>query len=462
VGASSRYNRDVIEPGAQIEQSRGTFFEHVNVVMLTYGADAALAFASSVLVARALGPGGRGAYALFLISTALAQMILGVGFGNAAIYYINKRELSVRDVVSAAHVVTLWAALLTALFVAAVAPWAGDRVFGDGISPWLFVAAASALIYSAALRTTLQATSRFVEMGIAMLAQPIVMLVLVSVTYAVGDMTPSRVVVFWVLSNGATAAYALARLGPSQVDLAAMVRPHWRTIGKLARFGIQGEAGNILQLANYRFDQYIVRAFVGLSGVGLYAVGVSMTEAVWMIANAVAIVLLPRLTSAGSDEALRVAPIATRNTILVGAVAAVALGLAAPIVLPLFFGSAYDDSVTALWWLLPGTVALTGSKVLTSYIFSQGKPLVNTGITLVSLVVTLIALFALVPEFGVNGAAAASSLAYTAHFAAALFAYNRISGRPLFEALMPRASDAPMYADAARGALRRVGIGAKI
>ena len=43
----------------------------------------------------------------------------------------------------------------------------------------------------------------------------------------------------------------------------------------------------------------------------------------------------------------------------------------------------FDDSVQALWWLLPGTVALTGSKVLTSYIFSQGRPLVNTGITCV-------------------------------------------------------------------------------
>ena len=238
--------------------------------------------------------------------------------------------------------------------------------------------------------------------------------------------------------------------------MARVLRPRWDVLRKLARFGVQGEAGNVLQLMNYRLDQYIVRGFVGLAGVGIYAVGVSMTEAVWMIANAVAIVLLPRLTAADDDEVRWMAPVAARNTMLVAACAAGALAIVAPVLLPAFFGSAYDDSVSALWLLLPGTVALTGSKVLTSYIFSRGKPLVNTMITLVSLVVTIVALFALVPPYGVNGAAAASSLAYTAHFAAALFAYRRISGQPALDAVLPRASDVHLYSDALRGVLARV------
>ncbi len=120
------------------------------------------------------------------------------------------------------------------------------------------------------------------------------------------------------------------------------------------------------------------------------------------------------------------------------------------------FGHRFDDSVQALWWLLPGTVALTGSKVLTSYIFSQGRPLVNTGITCVSLVVTVAALLALVPPFGVNGAAAASSLAYGAHLCAALFAYGRISGEPPWPAILPHPSDARLYADGARDVLARM------
>lgn len=437
-------------------EPRGSFLGSVNVVAATYAVDGLLAFASGVIVARALGPGGRGALGLFIVSTAIAQMILGLGFGNAAIYYLNKRLLGVREIVAAAHVITIGSFAVTAVALLAIVPWAGSDVLGDGVSAWLLIAAVPALMYAGTLRAVLQATSRFLAMGVAAIAQPLVMLALVAVAYATGHATPSLFVVFWIVSNAASTLFALICIGAANIDIPQIVRPHWATLKMLARFGVQGESGNVLQLLNYRLDQYLVRAFVGLAGVGIYAVGVSMTEAVWLLANAVAIVLLPRLTSADVDEARWMAPLATRNTLLVATGGALALAAVAKWLVPAFFGADFERSVAALWWLLPGTVALTGSKVLTSYIFSQGRPLVNTGITLVSLVVTIVALVALVPPFGVNGAAAASSLAYIAHFAVALYAYRRISGEPILDALLPRPTDARLYVDAAGTVIARL------
>ena len=445
-----------LEPEHPFEAPQGSFLGHVNIVMFTYVADGALSFASGVLVARALHADGRGAFSLFIISAAILQMVLGIGFGNAALYFINKRELALREIMSAAHVVTIGSFIITAALVAGIAPWAGDRVLGDNVSPWLLIAAVPVIVYAAALRILLQALSRFVAMGVATIVQPVVMLALVIADYAFGDPSPSRMVVFWIVSNGAAAFVSLSLLGVANIDLSQVVRPRWFVMKKLARFGVQGETGNILQLMNYRLDQYLIRGFVSLAGVGIYAVSVSMTEAVWMIANAVAIVLQPRLTSAADDEVRWMAPVAARNTIFIATCAAAALAVVAPILLPTVFGDGYDGVVPAIWFLLPGTVALTGSKVMTSYIFSQGRPLVNTMITMVSLVVTLVALIALVPVFGVNGAAAASSIAYAAHFAAALYAYRRISGQSVLEAIVPRPSDVRLYTDALRSVIARI------
>lgn len=438
----------MIEPETAPIAPRGSFLASVNVVALTYAADGVLAFAAGVIVARALGPDGRGALGLFTVSTAIAQMIFGLGFANAAIYYINKREIALADVVAAAHVITVASLVATGLVVLAIVPLAGADALGDGVSAWLLIAAVPALMYAATLRAVLQATSRFMAMGIVTIVQPLVMLALVSAVYAFGDPTPLLFVIFWIASNAAAALFALSQIGTRDLDLAHIVRPRWATLRRLARFGVQGESGNVLQLLNYRLDQYLVRAFVGLAGVGIYAVGVSMTEAVWLLANAVAIVLMPRLTSAAPDEARRMTPLATRNTLLVATLGAIALGVVAKWLVPAFFTHRFDASVGALWWLLPGTVALTGSKVITSYIFSQGRPFVNTLITLASLAVTLVALLLLVPPYGINGAAAASSIAYIAHFAVALYAYRRISGRPVLEAILPRFSDARLYSDA--------------
>jgi O-antigen/teichoic acid export membrane protein len=429
---------------------RPSFVGSVNVVIATYAADGLLALATGALVARELGTDGRGAYGLFVLSAAFGQLLLGLGVGNAAIYYLNKRELALRDVVAAAHVVAAWSLAPTAAAVIVARPvWGGD-VFGAGIEPWLLAAAVPVLLYMNLLRLVLQALGRFGDLGVATVGQQALLLALVAGAMAAGDPTATQIVVFLLLASVLAAAYALARIGAREVDVARILRPDWPAFRKLAGFGVQGEAGNVLQAMNYRLDQYIVRGFAGLGAVGIYAVGVSLTEGVFVLANAVALVLMPRLTAASAEDAAWMTPVATRNTLLIAAGGAAALAAAAPIAVPAIFGEAFRDSVEPLWLLLPGTVALAGSKVLTSYIFSQGRPLLNTGITAVSLVATLVLNLALIPRFEVNGAAAASSIAYGVHFLAALYAYSRLSRRPALEAVVPQVSDARLYADALR------------
>ena len=92
--------------------------------------------------------------------------MLGLGVGNAAIYYLNRRELSVRDVLAASHVITIGAAIITLAGVAIVAAIDEGGFLGTGVSPWLLVAAGPALLYWNLMRLTLQAQSRFVDLGI--------------------------------------------------------------------------------------------------------------------------------------------------------------------------------------------------------------------------------------------------------------------------------------------------------
>ena len=189
---------------------------------------------------------------------------------------------------------------------------------------------------------------------------------------------------------------------------------------------------------------------------GIYAVAVGVTESVWFIANAVAVVLLPHLTSAHKDEAAAFAPVACRNTIFLSLIAAVGLGIVSWPLVPIFFGEDFSHSVVAIWWLLPGTVALAGTKILASYFFSQGKPLINSYITVASLAVTLACDFALIPVFGVPGAAAASSIAYSASLVLSLLVYQRLSGQPLWEAVFIKGSDLRLYLETARTARARL------
>jgi O-antigen/teichoic acid export membrane protein len=276
------------------------------------------------------------------------------------------------------------------------------------------------------------------------------LLALVVAGVALGDVGTTEALLYWSAATFAATLLALVLLGRPALRPAELLRVDPPSLRSQVRFGLQGQLGNLVQLLNYRLDQFIVLIFVSTAGVGIYAVSVTVSQSVWFVANAVAAVLLPRLTAAGEADAARTTPIACRNTLLVSAVGATGLGAVSPWLVEGLFGNDFRASVVPLVWLLPGTVALAGSKILSSYIFSRGRPLINSGITVAALAVTLVADIALIPPFGVSGAAAASSIAYAAHFALSLAAYRRLSGGSVWEAVVVRGDDLRRYLAAAR------------
>lgn len=431
-------------------EPRLAFLSNVNLVFLTYAANAALTFVVAVLVARALGPEGRGVYALFLLSASIMQAALSLGLGVSAVYYLGKGTYSLTRVVANTQQLTLASAAVSGLLVLLAWPIVGDQLLDEGVPFWVFAFAVPLFLNYNLLTTVLQGISRFEAMNVVVLTQPLVLLALVATAVAIGDLETRDAILLWCGATFAATLLALALLGRRALSLAELLRIDWPSLKDQVRFGVQGQVGNLIQLLNYRLDQYIVLLFVNTAGVGIYAVSVSVSQAIWFLPNAVAVVLLPRLTASDASEAARTTPLVCRNTLLVSALAAVALGAVAPWLVGALFGAEFDASVAPLLWLLPGTVALAGSKVLTSYIFSQGKPLTNSAITAASLVVTLIADLALIPTFGVAGAAVASSLAYAVHFALSLLAYRALSGRSLREAVLVNGDDLRHLLDAAR------------
>ena len=426
------------------------FLGHVNLVFLTYVANAALAFGVAVLVARALGPEGRGVYALFLLSASITQAVLSLGMGVAAIYELGKRAATLSRVVANSQHVALAAAVVSGLLVLLAWPVLGDTLLDHDAPFWVFAFAVPLFVNYAVLTAVLQGASRFVAMNAVVIAQPLVLLGLVAGGMAIGDVDTTAALVFWSIATLAATLLALALLGRPALRPAELLRVDWPSLRRQLTFGAKGQLGNLAQLLNYRLDQYIVLLFVSTAGVGIYAVSVTISQSVWFIPNAVAAVLLPRLTATDEADAARTTPLVCRNTLLVSALAALGLGAVSPWLVEGFFGAAFASSLRPLIWLLPGTVALAGSKILTSYIFSQGRPLTNSLITVAALVVTLAADFLLIPPFGVTGAAIASSLAYGAHFALTLAAYRRLSGGSIWEAVVVRGDDLRWYVQAAR------------
>ena len=435
-----------------------SFFFNVNLVFIAYVANFLLAFLVRVLVTRALGADGLGSFTLFLLTVSISAAVLGLGVSVSTIYHIGKRTFSLRDILSNSQSVVLGSLVVSGALVGLTALTFGDRLDREGVPYWLFVVAVPLFVNFNILTAILQGTGRFLAMNLVILLRPLGLVFLVVAGMAAGGLDVRGVLVFWTVSSFLTMAAGLALVGLRHLHLPTALRPRWPVLKEQVRFGMQGQAGNLLQLLNYRLDSFLVLAFVNAAGVGIYAVGVAVSESVWFVANAVAVVLLPRLTHADPEDAARLAPVVCRNTLLVSLAAATGVAALSPVLVEAIFGGEFGPSVTAVYWLLPGTVALAGTKILASYVFSRGKPLINSYIALVTLAATVLFDLLLIPPFGVPGAAAASSIAYSLSLVLSLAVYSRMSGRGVWEAVLVRGSDLQMYLDAARTLRARYGV----
>jgi O-antigen/teichoic acid export membrane protein len=437
----------------QPQEQQGAFLLNVNSVFATNVATYSLSFVGFLILARVLGPDGRGVISLFQAAVTLAFTFISLGISLAAIYYISKRDLRDRELLEHGLTVTIAALLLTTAGVAVLRLFFGDDLRAERIPYGLAIVAVPLLIQFRLVEGVLRGHGRFMAVNLMELAFPVVSIVgIVSVEVLVG-LTVGRAITVWTVALALPLLLGYLFLGPSAWPRRPSVDAN---LPRVLVFGVQGQSGNLVQLLNYRLDSYLILLFVGKTGVGLYAVGVALSEGLWFIANSVAVVLIPRLTASDDRQAAETAPIIARNTLAITALAAIALAAVSPFLIPLFFGGDYRGSIAPFLWLLPGTVALAGGKILSTYVFSRGRPLINTWIAVVTLVVTLVLDLALIPPFGVSGAAIASSAAYIVSLALTALAFRRLSGRPVSEALVPRPSDLPLFVEGLRGLLSRL------
>jgi O-antigen/teichoic acid export membrane protein len=431
------------------------FFTNVNLIFFAQVVNRLLAFLISIIIARELGPEARGDYALFVLSTTFMASLSTLGIGLGTIYFVGRGKHDVSVLLANSHFLVLVMGAVAAAILVGFGLTLEPQAFVEGRSFWLYALAFPVVLEFLLVTAILVGSERFLPLNLSVVSQTVILMVGATVLWTGGWMSIFSMLSVWVLSYAAAATLAVGFIGFEKLKAASALQPELSVLREQVRFGLPGQAGNTLQRLNYRLDLYLVRAFRSRADVGFYAVSAGLAEAVWWIANAVSMALLPRLTRIDAERAGEVTPIACRNTLLASLVAAAGLAASAPLAVNLLFGKEFGPAVQPILWLLPGIVALSGTKVLGSYFFSQERLTIVSIVALISLAVTVAFDFLLIPRFGISGAAAASSIAYTVSLAVSLYYYRRISGNDVRDCLIPRTADLELYKNLAKR-LRRL------
>jgi O-antigen/teichoic acid export membrane protein len=209
----------------------------------------------------------------------------------------------------------------------------------------------------------------------------------------------------------------------------------------MLKYGLPIFLGGILWQVNARFDVFVVNSYWGASAVGLYMTTVNYTEFLRLFTDSVNTVLFPHTASIVPNEARELTSFLCRVSPLYFVPFALLLYLLAPMVITLFFGSAFRPSISVVPYLLPGIISWIYLGFLWNHLAGRGFPHFNLYGALLGSISTILLDFLLIPRWGIIGAGIASSISYTITFLTLLFSFIKLEKISLKNIFLPTAKD---------------------
>lgn len=370
------------------------------------GAAAAVGIVTGIVVAKTLGPAGKGYFSgLALIQSGASSIISG--FGASITYFLSRHKRTAADLRAPLALVFAVVSVVQPLLLLA---W-GWRF---GFSPVVVVFAASspATVIVAWQQGIYLGLDRVASLNSQILGFSICLLVAVSAALAL-HLGVYGAMWAWALTTYGAAAVVLARIasqlrGASAWDFRDALRD-------VARYASSATVGNVLGFLNYRIDSLVLIGFLGATGFGVYSVAVSAGEVLFRIPRAVATATTFRVgASAFEDSALTTARSIRTCTALVVA-ATIPLYVLAPWLVHIFYGDRFIEAAPALRILLPGIVLFVSVGLFSPFFsFQMGRPIVVVYMSLCMIALQTGLGVWLVPVFKLDGAAIASTATYVA------------------------------------------------
>lgn len=388
------------------------------------GALASLGVAT-VLVARVGGPELVGAFTLVRILPGLLCHLSNGGLPAAAPYFLarDRDQSAVRPtlawltVIGAILAALIWLALSPVLFL----------VFFESFGVWVTLAAAVPAFtqgFVSVGKGLLQGTDDPHGASLAIAVEEFVFLP-IYVMILVAWHGTGALVAGLVLADIAAAAWIARRLR-RRGFFRGWGRPDPRLGRSIAGYGFRGYVGQLIDLLQLRFDMALLGALAGPKVLGVYTVASKFAELVQLPGLAVNYVLYPDFAREDRRSAARRTAALILPALAVSVLAALPLALIAGTALPWVFGDVFDDAVVPTYIRLAGVVTFGVTGLIMAYLYGVGRPgAASTGQGIGLLVVVALGAF-LIPAYGAEGAAVATSVSFIATTAALLAWFQHV------------------------------------
>ncbi len=381
-------------------------------VLETYGTRlmvVAVMFATAIVIARELGPAGRGLYAVAATVGAIGAQFGNLGLHASNIYYVARDRALLPALIGNTMAVVFAACVIAALSGIALVFWPSLWPIHGTL---LLLALASVPISLAYLLTQglLLGVNKVraynnIECGGKLLA-----LVLICILALLHGGTVE--LYFGVTLACVMIAFLWALLRLRQ-DSAEPPRLSFAVFRQSIGLGMRAYMIAFFGFLLLRIDLLMVKYMLGATETGYYSISQVLAENTMMFPVVIGLLLFPKLSATKEkEEKVRLANKAVLVTAALMLPVVVIAALAAGPVISLAFGRNFLPAVAPFAWLMPGTYFLGIETVMVQLLNSEGFPPIIVAAWIADTIVNVAANFWAIPRYGITGASFVSSVCY--------------------------------------------------
>ena len=409
-----------------------------------------------VILARTLGPAGKGATAYAAVGLSLITMFFN-GQNEAIAYQFGHKRLSLSAVHRAMLHIFFWSAPLCMIGMVVVALLVPTQR--------ALIAAAAALPFALYAQFSTQfflVIGRPLTANIQSLSTTVLYALVISPLLIWGHAGTQVALIVWVISIAAGSIYAAINLLPyvtgkqayerdavqdDDQEVAAEEAAEHRVVLR-EQFSFMSKAGfsSFASYLNLRIDVFIVSIVLGPAELGLYTLAIATGELMWKFAQAITWSALGRIASETPERSAQLVAKVTRNILALQTVFGIIIFIAAPPLIVFVYGPAFSETATALRFLLPGLIAYTSEGAI-GYFFSvqKGKPTFRLIVQSISIVLCAAITMATIHRFSIVGAAIATSVSYLCVVVVVTVLFTRMTNIGVAELYILQPSDIDRY-----------------
>ncbi len=401
-------------------------------------------FLLSLVATRALGPSGRGQYALALNLATVVWVLSHLSVEQSIGRMLARKEASLVELCHLASLFALALGLLGTAIALAIGLQVRGSLLGGASSATVVLAAATIpftligqMSTALLLRTGgLRAYGWIIASGAA-----VQFMLVVGIEAGIG-LSPELAMLSALLTI-ALVAIALAAVLARRVGLQALIPiTEARMVRSALRTGIRLQAASVALWLNLNLDLLLVGLLANGHEAGLYSLSANLAEIVFVAVSTIALGALETQTRMEAKAATAY----TMDFIGQNLGVAIALGLVAAAVsfpfIILVYGSAWRASVLPFALLMPAVVALAVENPARGMLIRIAPPLTISAASAAGLALNVGLNFLLIPSIGIVGASIASIASYWLAGGLMLYLLSHYGDVPIKRAMRwPRRSD---------------------